>query len=496
MSGQDTPASLSRRTVRGAAWVAVEKWAGRVLSLLVFALLTRLLAPDMFGLAAIALSLTAIVQVFADNGLAQAIVQRRTLTDQDVHTAFWMSSGFSVVLLAAVSLAAPAVASFYDEPQLTLIIPTVAGSIVFAGLSSVPAALLERELQFKKLAVRRLVGATCGAVAAASIALAGGGIWALAAQPTVTGLVSMVTLWVSSRWFPRAIFSTGSLKALWGFSTQVMAIELLNAGQSNIDKFVVGAFFGADTLGYYFVAQRILMVINDAVSSILSKISLTTLSRLQDDDGRRLHYFQRMTFTSIVLAFPLFGVVVAFADPITTSVFGDGWQRSVPMMLLIAPSAMLAAVTFFDKALLLSRGDAAASLGVAAGQFVVGTAFIVAAAPIGILAVAAARSLRQFAFWPVRLLVLKRRAAVPLTSYLGQFVGPTLGVLAMIGTGLAFGLTPLASLPAPMLTLVLPGAVVALAAYVLVLRLTCWDKVLEVAATVRGTQPPAAARQG
>jgi len=242
-------------------------------------------------------------------------------------------------------------------------------------------------------------------------------------------------------------------------------IELMNALQSNVDKFIIGIFFSATELGFYFMAQRILTIVMEVVASVLAKISLPTLSRLQNDQARFLSYFYTLTFGSAVIAFPIFGLLIGFGSEITTFLFGTGWDASVPLMILMAPSAMLASVTFFDRSVLLAKGRGGASLSVAAGQFAFGTVVLLAAVPFGLAAVSAGRTIRQVAYWPVRIVALRRYGGVSARSYLARFIPPTVATIGLVGVAWALGLTGWADAPVPIFSFVLPASIICLAVY-------------------------------
>lgn len=476
---------LSRRTASGIFWTAMERWGSRVLTLVVFAVLGRLLTPDDFGLVAIVTAIMAVFAVFVEYGFAQSLVQRESVREVDVWTAFWTSLAAGLLLYLLLWLATPLIVLVFAEPQLAEIMPVSGLILLVSGLASVPAATLQRELKFKPLAARQLAGSLIGSAVALVLAFIGAGIWALVLQPVIAATAGAMVLWIAARWRPRFQYSVASLKASWTFSAQVVVIELLNALQSNVDKFIVGFFFTPSQLGYYFLGQRVLTILMEVVASVMSKVSLPALSRVQKDHDRFLQYFYTFTFASAAVAFPAFAVVTVFGYPLTEFLFGPGWNQAVPMMALLAPSAALASVTFFDKSALLAKGRGDVSLGVAAGQFVFGTAVLFAAVPFGVAAVAAGRSARQFIFWPVRIHALKKHSGVQPRDYLRRFLPPTVGVLGLVAVGICLQLTPWAHVPLPMLSFVAPAALLSLGVYALILWLMAGEQIRQILAIVR-----------
>src|SRR5436189_270723 len=69
--------SMKSRALRAGGWTAVGFGAGQGLRLISTLVMTRLLAPEMFGLMAIALTVNVVVALLTDLGIKQNIVQRR-----------------------------------------------------------------------------------------------------------------------------------------------------------------------------------------------------------------------------------------------------------------------------------------------------------------------------------------------------------------------------------------------------------------------------------
>ena len=92
--------SLRQRAIRGVFWSVVQKWGREGISLIVLVALSRLLAPEAFGLVALALVFTEFVNIFLDQGFSAAIVQHPNLEKEHLDTAFWISVAIGILLTA------------------------------------------------------------------------------------------------------------------------------------------------------------------------------------------------------------------------------------------------------------------------------------------------------------------------------------------------------------------------------------------------------------
>lgn len=466
---------LRRKATRSIGWVVIERWSSRIISLAVLAVLTRLIGPDDFGVISLATVFVAVLQVFVDSGFSKALIQKKELGPKDASTAFWTSLTSSIVLAAALVAAAPWLSALLGEPTLAPVLQVLAAGLPISALSRTPAALLERDFGFKALSIRQVIGAFAGAVVAVPMALFGFGVWALVAQILGTSLVAVITLWASTPWRPRWEFSWQSFRSLWAVGVTVLGIELLDAVQANIDKLVIGAFFTTNELGVYYLAQRIGTILVELVTTVISRVSFTTFSRVQDDPERLNRIFRQLTFAASAVSIPIFGLVALLSPQIVPFVFGPNWEDSIPILWVLAPGWALAAVMYFDRTVLLATGHAKTALSLALFQNVVGIGLVFALVPFGVLGVAFSR-LARIVTWPVRLAILRRVASIDVWAYLLQMFRCLAAIaLPLVAVGL-LQTTPWAAAPAPFWTFAAPLAVAGMAFYAAALWLLAGEE--------------------
>lgn len=464
---------LRGRALRGIGWIAAEKWGVRLVSLGVFIILTRTVAPEAFGLVSMTSVITTLLLVFVDAGFQKSLIQRQQITVEDTSTAFWSSLVIGTLIYAGVYLTAPLLEIAFSMPGLSSVLRVAAISIVVSALAGVPVALLEREMLFRKLAIRNIVGTLAGAAVAVPMALSGMGVWALVFQTLVTSSVAAVTLWLTTSWRPKFVYSASSLRALWKFGVSVLGIELLNKLQDNLDKLVVGAVFGEHSLGLYYVAQRLVLIVTELITTVIAKLSLTTFSRLQSDTERFGRVFNQLTFASGVIAVPIFGVMALFAETLIRFVSGENWGAAAPLMQLLSVASAFAAILYFDKNALLAVGQSGRAFGLAAVEMCLTIVLTIVAVPLGLVAFAAIRIVRLFAVWPYRQWLLVKYANVRVLPYLRNVAtlfacfAPSFFVFAILNQ------TPWSTASPVLWAYVVPVSVLMIITYYLVLWFAC-----------------------
>src|SRR5699024_7113567 len=140
-------------------------------------------------------SVTMILFAFVNAGFSKALVQRKVIGPDDATTAFWTSIAIAVVVYGIVFFTAPLLADFMKMGELEPMLRVLGLALFVIALSGIPSALLERDMNFRSLGLRSVIGTVIGAVVAIPMALLGAGAWALIAQTLATMVGGAIALW-------------------------------------------------------------------------------------------------------------------------------------------------------------------------------------------------------------------------------------------------------------------------------------------------------------
>ena len=133
---------LKAKVFRGGAWLGTGSVAEQTARFARNMILARLLAPSAFGTMAIVASASSALQAFTDIGAREALIQNpRGGESQYVSAAWWMAFGRALCTYALVFLAAPYVARFYGNANLSALLRVAASSVLFEGAISTKAYL-------------------------------------------------------------------------------------------------------------------------------------------------------------------------------------------------------------------------------------------------------------------------------------------------------------------------------------------------------------------
>ncbi len=423
--------SLRQQAIRGMVWSLIQRWGGQAITFVVFLLLARLLEVKAFGLVALGMVFVGFVQVFTDQGFWDAIIQRPELDQEYLDTAFWVNIVIATLLTLGTVAAAGIIAGFFEEPALAPVLRWLSLSFLVNALSSVQDALLTRDMKFRVLAIRELLGIFAGGIAGVTMALFGLGVWSLVGKQLISAGVNVVVLWKVGRWRPGFRISLIHCSDLFSYGVNVVGLRMLSFLNRRSGEFLIGYFLGSVALGYYTIAYRILSIFVDVMVGAIQKLAFPVFSRLQHDSAKlRQVLFEAIEFTTLV-AFPVFLGLCVLTPEIVVVAFGEKWTPSIPILQALALMGLVSAMLYYNDPILMAVGKPQLSLRLTGLSTVLNLTFLITAVRWGITAVAVAYVIRGYLMLPIMVRFIKKIVPFNWSEYCYQFIVPLIAALLM-----------------------------------------------------------------
>lgn len=321
---------------RGAIWTAGLIVSRHAINLGSTAILARFVTPDAYGLVGMAATLTALLQTFADGGLSVATIQRKDLTQGQVHNLFWVNTLAGAALSFACLLLAPAVAAFYRRDELGLITAVMGLSFLLSGVAVQPMALLNRHMRFRQISSAEFAGTLAAPALGISLALAGFGVWALVGQALAGQLVRTFAYVIISDYRPSRPRRHQGTGALLCFGGHLMAFGFVTIFSRNLDNVLIGKYWGTEELGYYSRAYFLMMLPTMLATGALTAVMVPSLSSLQHDPERLGAAYRKAVQMLAFFACPAAVMVGVAAPEIVRIIYGDQWLPVVPMLVWLS----------------------------------------------------------------------------------------------------------------------------------------------------------------
>lgn len=375
--------AFKNRAANAAMWSSLEIAARYGVQFVVMVAMARLLMPEDFGLIAMLLVFTSVGAMFVDSGLGNALIQRQNNTPDDETTVFIFNIGASVVMAVLLVLLAPAIAYFFDQPELAELTKVMAVVLPLGALAAVPDALLTMKLNFKARAGAELIASLCSGFAGIALALQGFGVWSLAWQSIIAIAIRCLLLWRFSGWRPRGRYSSESFLALFGFGGYLLLTGLLNIIAVRIQTVLIGRLFDVRQLGYYTLAQNTQQAPVSLMGSLLNRMGLPIFSTIAHDRQKLVDAMRMSLRMSMFLFVPCMVGVALLAEPLITFLYGEDWMPAAPILSILALSSALWPIHVLNLAAISSLGKSKLLLRVEVVKQFATIGLIVAATPWG-----------------------------------------------------------------------------------------------------------------
>jgi O-antigen/teichoic acid export membrane protein len=348
--------ALKEKTIRGGA----AKLVGQALSLLLrlgtLVVLARIIDPGDFGLVTMVTAITGVFDIFAAGGLSAATIQKAEVSHAQISTLFWINMAIGTLVAVLCVASGPLLAGFYHEPRTAWVIIAVAPAFVFNAASVQHLALMQRELRYVAITVIEITSQIVAATVGIGLALAGGGYWALVANVIAVPLAAMVGAWGVSGWRPARPRPNCGIGSMLRFGGTVTLNGLVVYVGYNLEKVLLGRFWGSDALGLYGRAFQLINLPTSALNSAIGGVAFAALSRLQNDPARFKSYFVRGYSVVLSMTIPTTMFCVLFSNDIIVVLLGPRWTDAALIFRLLAPTILIFGIINPLSWLLLSIG--------------------------------------------------------------------------------------------------------------------------------------------
>jgi O-antigen/teichoic acid export membrane protein len=356
---------LKQRTIRGGFAKFCSQGANFLLRVGSLMVLGRLLEPRDFGLVGMVMAVIGVLNLFKEFGLSTATVQRAHITREQISTLFWVNLLVGGILGLVALASAPIVAGFYHEPRLVAVTAVLAAGFLVNAAGVQHGALLQRRLRFTTLAIIEVISLAAGIATALGMAFRGFGYWALVGMTIVPPFVSTVCSWVATGWIPERPRWDIEILSILRFGGTITLNGLVVYLGYNLEKVLLGRYFGAEALGIYGRAYQLVSIPTENLNSAAGGVAFAALSRVQDEPERLKSYFLKGYSLVLALTLPLTMVCALFADDLILVLLGPKWHGAATVFRLLAPTILIFALINPLAWLLFSLGMVGRSLKVA-----------------------------------------------------------------------------------------------------------------------------------
>lgn len=345
----------------GSAWAFGGYAAQQGLRLAGNLLLTRLLAPEYFGLMALVNLFVQGLEMFSDIGIGPCIVQHRRGREPDfLNTAWSVQVARGFILWGACLFLTPLAAMSYKQPELWYLLPVASFSSVISGFGSMSLFTELRRLSLGRLTLLE-VGTQAAGVGVMSLwGWLHPSIWALVAGTWVSALARVAAShWLLPGVAHRWRWDREAAGDLVRFGRWIFGSTALGFLASQGDRLVLGLFLDMKTLGVYGIALFLAQAVQAALQSVAGKVLFPLYSRLNEADPaelrRRLWKYRLLLLGAVC---PALVTLTVFGDVVIRILYDQRYQEAGWMLQVLSAGTIGGVILVTITPVLLATGNA------------------------------------------------------------------------------------------------------------------------------------------
>lgn len=305
------------------------KYAKIFLSIVVNAVLARILSADDYGIVAIITVFSTFFTTFSDMGFGAAIIQEKDLKRVDIDNIYSFTVYVSLVLMALFAILSYPIASFYGNRVYIRLGQLLSISLLFNSLNMVPNGILNREKRFGSIAIRTVVVYVGSALITVILAFHGFRYYALVIQAILTALLTFIWNYWTTRPKFKFNFKMDSVKQVLNYSGYQFAFNIVNYFSRNLDNLLTGKLLGSAELGYYNKAYTLMLYPVNNLTGVIAPVLHPLLSDYQKQI--RIIYVKYMKVLRLIAIIGIYVAAVCFlgSTEIIRIMYGKNWDAAI-----------------------------------------------------------------------------------------------------------------------------------------------------------------------
>jgi lipopolysaccharide exporter len=383
--GAISRSELKEATFTSLRWATLARIAAEGLSLSAGILLAHLVPPDQFGRVAVTIVVSELALALANQGAGSVLVQRKVLEHAHVQATAMLALVVGLALTICTLVLSPVAAAPLFGEETAHLFQLLSPAFTIAAIGIVPLAMLERQLDFRRISMIEIATVLVGSAASVVLAVLG-----LEAEAYVLGFIIGLIVWAvlllivgpsaRPRWHRR------ELREITGFGVPAGLASMAMVGYGNVDYLILGAKLSPAQVGFYYRAYTLGVQYETKISDIIARLAFPVYSRTEDADHMR-RVRSRVVRINATVIYPILALFIALAPELVPWLFGERWEPAVLPAQILAVAGMARMINNGTPPLLLAAGRPRTLLAFNLCRFGVLGAAVLIAASYGLIAV-------------------------------------------------------------------------------------------------------------
>ena len=348
-----------QRLSKGFNWLGGATIIARIVDSATILIMLVFLTKHQVGMASLVLSAGMIIEAFNGLGTSEALIQARVVTQFQLNSIFWYVIGAALIVSTLTLIAAPWIAAIFGSPGMAIFFLALAIKQPLVGAALIPLALLNRDLQYERIATINVCATLAAAVTRLVLAVLGAGTWALVAGHAASGFYILVGAMIARPFLPQLHFELSPIRPLIRFGGRAAVANISEQMFKNVDYLLIGWMYGATPLAIYRVAFDVAMEPAMAVATLVNRTALPIFMRVAAEGGQLADILTWSLRKVTTLVAPVMVGLMLGSGPLTALIRdqqGRSYAAAAWPLKLLALAAMLRVMSQLLPTVMLVSG--------------------------------------------------------------------------------------------------------------------------------------------
>jgi len=318
---------------KGAILTVSVRWIDRLIGLTSMVILARLLAPDDFGLIAMAMLVLGLVDILLDLGVNVALIQNAHPTQDHYDSAWTLRLIQSGLTSALIFMAAPFAANYFGDARVESVLYFLAFAPFLRSFENIGIVTFQKEMRFGRDFYFTFLKRMIGFVATIASALLMKNYWALVAGSLIGTAGTVLLSYAIHPMRPRLSFK--KMRDIFKVSQWMLVNSIGSFASNNLHRFIVGRRESAEVMGAYSVANEISVMPTTELLAPLNRVLFPAFVHVKDNLQELKRMFLLAQGVQMLVAIPAAVGLALVATEAVHLLLGDKWDSAVPFIQVL-----------------------------------------------------------------------------------------------------------------------------------------------------------------
>jgi lipopolysaccharide exporter len=333
----------SKTSVAKSAMFSVAmRWLSRLIGIVSTLILARLLAPDDFGVTAMASMVLGLASVMLDIGVNIALIRNPNATVAHYHSAWTLRMIQAVVITALLLIAAPFAGEYFRDPRVVPVVMILALNVTIGSFENIGVVTFQKEMQFGLEFRYLLTNRIFGFIVTVCAAFAFRNYWALVLAGAASQLFAVFNSYRAHPMRPR--FSKEKIREILSVSQWIFFQNIGGYLDNTLHRLLVGRRDSTSVMGAYSLADGVASMPSSELMQPLNRVLFPAFVAVKSNLLELKRMFLLAQGLQVLIALPAAIFMALLAADLVPVLLGAKWMSAVPLLQSLALGSALLSI--------------------------------------------------------------------------------------------------------------------------------------------------------